>query len=225
MPVHFEIRVLLLSAQPQAYLKALDQEGLFLCGIVPDRILLSAQLPRLQPHVLLADAPAAGLDTLCVRLMPACPPRIADAPAASAALAVQNAMQPPVSPLAEPTLPLRLSHARTLLAAIGMPETLRGYADIALGAAWLSAWPQPAPALRHSLYPWLARHAGTSPAAIERRIRSAIESAWLHGSLQAQNAFFGLSISPERGKPTNAEFLYRLADAISARITARDYTV
>ena len=45
-------------------------------------------------------------------------------------------------------------------------------------------------------------------------MRSAIESAWLHGDLAAQNALMGLSVSAERGKPTNSELLCRLAERI-----------
>lgn len=233
----FEIRVLLCSAHPQAQLRALDCEGIYVCGIAREMQQLPALLCRLQPHVLMMDDPDAALSALpalCLKALPAFPPRIISCHPTATPLdsvcpanlpdAVYAVMQPPMGRLAFSSLNSRLAHAHSLLDSIGMPAQLKGRADIALGAAWLSTLAQPVPPLQHQLYPWLAQHDGVTPAAIERRIRSAIESAWLHGSLQAQNTFFGLSVSPERGKPTNAELLFRLSDAISARITEADYT-
>ena len=85
---------------------------------------------------------------------------------------------------------------------------------IACGAAWLSAFPHPVPPAQYLLYPKLAKAFDATPAAIERRIRSAVESTWLHGNLQSQSDLFGLTVSAERGKPTNAEFLFLLSEHI-----------
>jgi two-component system response regulator (stage 0 sporulation protein A) len=46
---------------------------------------------------------------------------------------------------------------------------------------------------------------------VERCIRHAIESTWSRGDMAALERLFGLSIDPDRGKPTNREFLAMIA--------------
>ena len=99
-----------------------------------------------------------------------------------------------------------------------MPNLL-GRECIALGAAYLSALPSPVPPAQHWLYPLLADQQHTSVTAVERRIRSVIENTWLHGDLKAQGELFGLTVSAERGKPTNAEFLFLLSEHIRLQLT------
>lgn len=57
------------------------------------------------------------------------------------------------------------------------------------------------------LYPAIAKVAGTTPAAVERNIRSAIASAFERSSWTAQEKYFG---SQDR-IPTNGEFIARAA--------------
>ena len=47
---------------------------------------------------------------------------------------------------------------------------------------------------------------------IERSIRYAIEKTWEKGNYKKINQVFGYSVDRERGKPTNREFLFLLAD-------------
>lgn len=61
------------------------------------------------------------------------------------------------------------------------------------------------------LYQNIADYYGTTPAAVEKDIRYAIESAWVLGDIEYQHTIFGMSIDEEKGKPTNAEFIARLA--------------
>ena len=60
------------------------------------------------------------------------------------------------------------------------------------------------------LYIDIAKQFQTTPAAVERNIRHSITSAWLHGSLKEINKLFRNSINPEKGVPTNSQFLARL---------------
>lgn len=222
-----DIRVLLCSPHPMHTLRALDVPGITVCDIVPDAGSLPQHTARMQPHVLVLDSTAALPATLCDTLLcaqPACPPRIltcfdTTVPvdlccAADLPVCVCSVMCLPYGKLAARSMPDRLRCAEQLLDALGMPRSLRGYTAIAYGAALLSALPAPFPHTQHWLYPLLSQAQQCTPAAIERRIRCAIESTWLHGSLQSQSALFGLSISPERGKPTNSELLCRLAICI-----------
>lgn len=65
-----------------------------------------------------------------------------------------------------------------------------------------------------SVYPAIARACRTSTAAVERLIRHAIESAWLHGDIETQYSFFGNTVDASKGKPTNSEFIARITEAL-----------
>lgn len=67
----------------------------------------------------------------------------------------------------------------------------------------------------HGLYPLMARRAQLTPCAVERRLRLAIESTWNRGDYDAIARFFGQSVDPERGKPTNREFLCQLQERLT----------
>lgn len=64
------------------------------------------------------------------------------------------------------------------------------------------------------VYPMIAREYGTSTAAVERLMRHAIESAWLHGDIETQYTFFGNTVDASKGKPTNSEFIARITEAL-----------
>ena len=48
---------------------------------------------------------------------------------------------------------------------------------------------------------------GTSAASVERCLRSAVETVFVRGSMKGIERFFGATVDPERGKPTNRAFL------------------
>ena len=219
----FEIRVSLFSASPTMLLKALDVPGVAVCDVIRDAASLPGRVFAVCPHVLvLGDAAEDTLLLEIGRLQPVCPPRIVRCAAETdPADAVQRAMLTPCSELAEKSMPQRGEIARQLLNEIGMSPNLLGYDCITQGAALLSATPAPLPPLQYHLYPLLAETLGISTAAVEKRIRSAIESAWLLGDLAAQSRLLGLSVSAERGKPTNSELLFRLADKIGGMLYTR----
>ena len=66
--------------------------------------------------------------------------------------------------------------------------------------------------LSKQLYPAIARQYNTSATCVERSIRHAVETAWLRGRLSVLQREFGNTIDSERGKPTNSEFIARMAD-------------
>lgn len=67
-------------------------------------------------------------------------------------------------------------------------------------------------AITRELYPAVAKAFNTTPGRVERAIRHAVELAWDRGDLDTLQRFFGYTISPKKGKPTNKEFLSALAD-------------
>jgi len=64
------------------------------------------------------------------------------------------------------------------------------------------------------LYPEIAKKYKTTGVKVERSIRHAIEICWLRGRIDVLESTFGYSINPERGKPTNSEFIAMVADKI-----------
>ena len=69
-------------------------------------------------------------------------------------------------------------------------------------------------AVTKELYPSIAKKFNTTPSRVERAIRHAIEVAWRRGNMETLEHVFGNTISANRGKPTNSEFIALIADKI-----------
>ena len=117
--------------------------------------------------------------------------------------------------LAAAHLPECTELARQLLTALGMPRTLRAWAFLPEMAALTVVHPPLLTDVTHGLYPLMAHRAQLTPCAVERRLRLAIESTWNRGDYDAIARFFGQSVDPERGKPTNREFLCQLQERLT----------
>lgn len=105
--------------------------------------------------------------------------------------------------------------SRGLLHALSASSQLRAAAFLPDMAALTVAHPPLMDNLRTRLYPLVARRHGMTPAAVERSLRTLVESTWSNGSLPALERFFGCSVDPEKGKPTNKEFLCRLQERLT----------
>lgn len=198
-----------------------------ICRLGPDFLVLDGVLPGLDALAL--------LDTLA-RL--AAPPRVlylnalGDDASAHVALArgvdavlnwpagdddflcaARNALHP-LPGLAAASAEKRLVAAQTLLDDLGMSPRLRGRRYAAQAVAMVACAPWLLSQMQDGLYPLLAEQFATTPAAVERALRTAVESAWLGGNLSAIQRLFGLSVDADRGKPTNAEFLAMLAQHV-----------
>lgn len=68
------------------------------------------------------------------------------------------------------------------------------------------------------LYPQLAAEFDTTAARVERAIRHLIEVTWSRGDLDVLDKYFGNTISASRGKPTNGEFIARMANVIKLKM-------
>ena len=64
------------------------------------------------------------------------------------------------------------------------------------------------------LYPDVAKHFGTTASRVERAIRHAIEVAWVRGNVEAISEIFSYTISYNKSKPTNSEFIAMIADRL-----------
>lgn len=64
------------------------------------------------------------------------------------------------------------------------------------------------------LYPEVAKVYKTTPQKVERAIRNAIEVSWLRGNMETMEKMFGLSADIGKGRPTNSEYIARIADEV-----------
>ena len=64
------------------------------------------------------------------------------------------------------------------------------------------------------LYPKLAAKFDTTAARVERAIRHLVEVTWTRGDWDVLGRYFGNTVSPDRGKPTNGEFIARLTNIV-----------
>ena len=114
----------------------------------------------------------------------------------------------------------RLNIAGALLNELSIPDTLKGKAYARFSCAALACAPQLGQSFSSRLYPLTAKEYHTTAQAVERAVRTAVEYTWLYGDLNAIQRLFGFSVDAERGKPTNAEFLFMLAEHVK-RDTAK----
>lgn len=109
--------------------------------------------------------------------------------------------------LAELAAPIRDKRIQGHFHDLGMPENLKGRKYLAYLLDLVVPSPSLLDVLTLKLYPAAAEKFSTTAAAVERCIRHAIEATWSRGDMAALERLFGLSIDPDRGKPTNREFL------------------
>ena len=100
------------------------------------------------------------------------------------------------------------------LADLGVPDHLLGYRYLQTAIAMAVAEPEAVHCVTSLLYPGVARRYGTTAQLVERAIRHAVESGWSRCSSAMRERYFGGKIRPGRSKPTNAEFIARLANII-----------
>ena len=64
------------------------------------------------------------------------------------------------------------------------------------------------------LYPNIARRYKTTASRVERAIRHSIEVAWNRGNVDAISQIFSYTISYNKSKPTNSEFIAMISDKL-----------
>lgn len=65
------------------------------------------------------------------------------------------------------------------------------------------------------LYTEIAEEKSDTVWRVERSIRHAIEVTWTNGNTNAINKIFGYTVSVEKGKPANSEFIALITDFVS----------
>ena len=98
---------------------------------------------------------------------------------------------------------------------IGVPAHIKGYQYLREAIMIAVKDMEVINAVTKILYPEIARRYGTTALRVERCIRSAIEIAWDRASPETLPKYFGCTVSSQRGKPSNAEFIALLAERLT----------
>lgn len=107
-----------------------------------------------------------------------------------------------------------------ILREVGIPSHIKGYHYLHYGILLAADDAALLHAVTKSLYPQVARRFGATAGCVERAIRSAIESAWERGDPAALQKYFGSTVSRDRGKPTNGQFIALIAEELCLRKAA-----
>lgn len=122
-------------------------------------------------------------------------------------------------PAVEQERPVRVKEtieltAKKLIRDIGIPTSVKGYRYAVTAILLLVKEPDTADGITKVLYPAVAKQHDTTASRVERAIRHGVEVAWSRGDLDVLTKYFGNTVSSSKGKPTNSEFLTRIAEAV-----------
>lgn len=92
---------------------------------------------------------------------------------------------------------------------LGIPTSLCGN-EYALEAILMYSKKEKT-SITNEIYPEIAKKYNTTASRVERAIRHAIESSWERGNTKNIDRIFGYTVSANKGKPTNEEFISLLA--------------
>lgn len=197
-----------------------------------DLLLLHACLPGMDGQAV-GNALAASAPICPPRVLYVCPPELCSAHPAWADCTVsagacvsqlcallQILAQKPLPKLAAVHRHAIENAVESFLNEIGMDARFKGRSY----AAWMLCRLIPS-ALAVSqpvqlLYAACAQAFHATPSGVERCVRVAVESVFTQGSMAGIERFFGATVDPERGKPTNRAFLMQASSKLRHSFTA-----
>jgi two-component system response regulator (stage 0 sporulation protein A) len=107
---------------------------------------------------------------------------------------------------------------RRILLELGAPDHLVGHPYVIRAILLVMQDRLYINSITFGLYPQLAVEFDTTPARVERAIRHLIEVTWCRGDVDVLDKYFGNTVSASRGKPTNGEFIARMANVVKANV-------
>jgi len=107
---------------------------------------------------------------------------------------------------------------RQILLELGAPDHLLGHPYVIQGVLLVIHDQMYINNITFGLYPQLAARFDTTAARVERAIRHLVEVTWSRGDMDVLMRYFGNTVSAEKGKPTNGEFIARLANVVKLRM-------
>ena len=103
---------------------------------------------------------------------------------------------------------------------IGVPAHLKGYHYLREAIMLSGRDMDVVSSVTKLLYPTIAKRFKTTDQKVERAIRNAIEVSWTRGNAETFEKMFGYSALSGRTRPTNSEYIARIADSIRLDIKA-----
>ena len=97
---------------------------------------------------------------------------------------------------------------------VGVPAHLKGYHYLRDAILLTGKDMEVVTSVTKLLYPTIARRFKTTDQKVERAIRNAIEVSWNRGNAETFEKMFGYSPTSGRARPTNSEYIARIADKI-----------
>lgn len=107
---------------------------------------------------------------------------------------------------------------RNLLLELGVPTHIKGYSRLVCAIDLMVAEPDLIHAVTTVLYPKVAELFDDTASRVERSIRHAIEVGYDRCDIEVLDKYFGNTVSPRKGKPTNSEFISNAARIIRAQM-------
>ncbi len=95
---------------------------------------------------------------------------------------------------------------------MGVPAHLKGYHYLREAILLSGRDMELVSSVTKLLYPTIAKRFKTTDQKVERAIRNAIEVSWTRGNAESFEEVFGYSILQGRNRPTNSEYISRIAD-------------
>ncbi len=103
---------------------------------------------------------------------------------------------------------------------MGIPAHLKGYYYLREAIILSGKDMEAVSSVTKLLYPTVAKRFKTTDQKVERAIRNAIEVSWTRGNIDTFEELFGYSVGTGKGRPTNSEYIARIADKV--RLDVRD---
>lgn len=103
---------------------------------------------------------------------------------------------------------------KNILYYLGVPAHILGYTYLTDAIMLVVRDKNALNKITYVLYPEIANKYETTANRVERAMRSAIETAWNRGDVDILTEVFGNTISMDKGKPTNSEFIALISERI-----------
>ncbi len=97
---------------------------------------------------------------------------------------------------------------------IGVPAHLKGYHYLREAIMISGKDMETVSSVTKLLYPEIAKRYKTTEQKVERAIRNAIEVSWGRGNMETFEELFGYSADSGKNRPTNSEYIARIADKV-----------
>lgn len=102
-----------------------------------------------------------------------------------------------------------------ILVDVGVPANLSGFRYAVKAIEMVVENPNMVCGVTKVIYPDVAKHFGSTASRVERAIRHAVKTAWVRGDAKLLYRMFGNTVDHNKGKPTNSEFISRMAQIVA----------